>query len=68
MARKTNEELRLMSVQELEYYGETHPAEAARISRILAKSSTQMFKVSLKYAVTGNLQPMVEIGAIQPSY
>lgn len=68
MARKTNEELRLMSVQELEEYGQSHPAEAGRISKILATSSAKMFKVSIKYNVTGNLKPMEEIGAIQPAY
>lgn len=68
MARKTNEELRMMSINDLEEYAESHPAEAGRISKILATSSAKMFRVSIKYNVSGNLRPMEEIGAIQPAY
>lgn len=66
MARISNEELGLMSINELEKYAQEHPAEAGRISRILAKSSAKLFKVSIKYNVSGNLEGLVQIGLIEP--
>ncbi|GEM_PF-5907401 len=68
MARLSNDELRIMSIGELERYAIEHPAEAGRIGRILANSSAKLFKVSIKYSVSGNLKGFEEIGAIQPVY
>lgn len=68
MSRKTNEELRCMSIHDLEKYVESHPAEARRISKILATLSAKMFRVSIKYNVSGNLKPMEERGIIKKSY
>lgn len=66
MARMSNEEMHTMTIKELELYAESHPAEAGRISRILAASSARTFKVSMKYAVTGNVKPLVTLGVIEP--
>lgn len=53
-----------MSVDELECYDQEHSCESGRISKILAKSSAKMFKVSTNYDVSGNLAGLVQIGII----
>lgn len=49
MARRTNAEIRQMSIEQAEQYALDHPAESGRIARELARSSAQCAKVQLHY-------------------
>lgn len=49
MARKTNAEIRQMSIEQAEQYALDHPAESGRIAREFAKSSAKCAKVQIHY-------------------
>lgn len=49
MARKTNAEIRKMSIDEAEQYAYNHPAESGRIAKEFAKSSAKCAKVQIQY-------------------
>ncbi len=49
MARKTNAEIRQMTLVQAEQYAIDHPAESGRIAKQLAKSSVKCAKVQIDY-------------------
>lgn len=57
MARKTNEEIRNMPIEDLEIYALEHPAESGRIATQLAKSSALCAKIQLQYTANKMFTP-----------
>lgn len=53
MARKTNKEIRQMSIIEAENYAKLHPAESGRISKELAKASAKCAGIQIHYTASG---------------
>ena len=49
MARKTNAEIRKMSIDEAEQYAYAHPAESGRIAKQLGKASVKCAKIQVQY-------------------
>jgi hypothetical protein len=51
MARKTNEEIKEMSLNDIEYYAQDRPAEGARIAKICGRTAALGLDMYMQYQV-----------------
>ena len=51
MARKTNDEFRKMSLEDMESYVEGHPAEGARAAKICSKTAAKSLEMFVEYQI-----------------